>query len=221
MASLLFLLRREALCDSPKHSEDGDSGTSTAMCSPRSKAPRRKRQPRRRAEKEGAFQQPLQSPGIVLQEKPKEKQKEKQKKKSKEKLAPPHVAYRFKTELCKNFQAGEVCAFGDKCCFAHGEEELRAAPEYFENEDLKFCPDFEDGFCREGMDCPLSHRKSLNRHQIILEHLEHNILQKLAEGKTLKACLSEDSQRLLHSLNDNVLSEIRATWSLLLIQKRI
>lgn len=217
MASLLFLLRREALCDSPKHSEDGDSGTSTAMCSPRSKAPRRKRQPRRRAEREGASQQPPQSCGVVPADKPKDKPK----KKSKEKPAPPHVAYRFKTELCKNFQAGEVCVFGDRCCFAHGEEELRAAPEYFENEEAKSCQDFEDGFCREGMDCPLSHRKSPNKHQVILEHLEQNILLELAEGKTLKACLSEDTQRLLHSLNDNVLSEVRATWSLLLIHKRI
>lgn len=27
--------------------------------------------------------------------------------------------------LCKNFQAGEDCQYGDSCHFAHGEEELR------------------------------------------------------------------------------------------------
>lgn len=30
---------------------------------------------------------------------------------------------KFRTRLCRNFQAGAACPFGDRCAFSHGEAE--------------------------------------------------------------------------------------------------
>ena len=32
---------------------------------------------------------------------------------------------RYKTTLCKKFSSGQTCPYGDKCQFAHGQQELR------------------------------------------------------------------------------------------------
>ena len=37
----------------------------------------------------------------------------------------PQVNEKMKTRLCRNFESPEGCRFGDRCVFAHGEEELR------------------------------------------------------------------------------------------------
>lgn len=213
MASLLLLLRREEEGDSPKRNEESESGTSTAMCSPRSRAPRKRRQPRRRAERPGTSQQPAAASGVPSKEKPKRK--------SKDLLPSQHIAYRFKTELCKNFQAGEHCAFADRCCFAHGEAELRAVPEYSEPEETESCPDFYAGFCRQGANCPLSHKKSPKRYTVILELLEQSLLLQATQGKSLESAAPEDTPTPFYPLNDNVLPDDWASWSHLLIHKRI
>lgn len=31
----------------------------------------------------------------------------------------------YKTQLCRNFAMNGMCSFGNLCCFAHGEKELR------------------------------------------------------------------------------------------------
>jgi hypothetical protein len=42
-------------------------------------------------------------------------------------------ANKFKTEMCKNWEAG-YCEFSPNCCFAHGEDQLRQT-----DEPLKAC----------------------------------------------------------------------------------
>ena len=37
----------------------------------------------------------------------------------------PQVNEKIKTRLCRNFESPQGCRFGDRCVFAHGEEELR------------------------------------------------------------------------------------------------
>ena len=36
-----------------------------------------------------------------------------------------HGNPRYKTVLCKKFMVNQSCPYGDKCQFAHGEQELR------------------------------------------------------------------------------------------------
>merc|ERR1712160_2105 len=36
---------------------------------------------------------------------------------------------RFKTALCRNFMEQGNCSYGDNCRFAHGDQELRPAPQ--------------------------------------------------------------------------------------------
>jgi len=40
---------------------------------------------------------------------------------------PPNVGKeKVKTRLCRNFSSPEGCRFGERCVFAHGEDELRS-----------------------------------------------------------------------------------------------
>ena len=37
----------------------------------------------------------------------------------------PEFMKKSKTELCRYWTQGQVCKFGEKCTFAHGEDELQ------------------------------------------------------------------------------------------------
>ncbi|CAG9335398.1 unnamed protein product [Blepharisma stoltei] len=67
---------------------------------------------------------------------------------------------KYKTELCRNWISG-FCEFGDKCAFAHGDEQLRlkeAAPEPVK---IKKCVNyFEVGYCLLNSKCPFRHEKN-------------------------------------------------------------
>ena len=63
------------------------------------------------------------------------------------------VGKKYKTEICKNWQAG-VCKFGPNCIFAHGKPELR------ENSIKKNinCNNFSNNFyCPYGEKCQFMH----------------------------------------------------------------
>ena len=61
------------------------------------------------------------------------------------------IANRYKTELCKNWKLG-YCEFGEKCVFAHGEQEKRLATR------TRMCHNFFDhGYCRYGEKCNYLH----------------------------------------------------------------
>lgn len=64
-----------------------------------------------------------------------------------------HNTYKmkFKTELCKNFQLQGSCKFGDACCYAHGQEELRDKTHLNSNYKSKICKHFHgQGGCPYG-----------------------------------------------------------------------
>ena len=66
---------------------------------------------------------------------------------------------RYKTELCRSFQEVGSCKYGDKCQFAHGEEELRTVTRHpkFKTEN---CKSFHStGFCPYGPRCHFIHNK--------------------------------------------------------------
>lgn len=64
---------------------------------------------------------------------------------------------RYKTELCRSFAEVGSCKYGDKCQFAHGEEELRTVNRHpkFKTEN---CKSFHStGFCPYGPRCHFIH----------------------------------------------------------------
>ena len=68
--------------------------------------------------------------------------------------------YRYKMKMCKHLETGQ-CPFGDKCRFAHSDEEIRKSivnniisqnPRY----KTTFCT-FQDGSCPKGEKCHFAH----------------------------------------------------------------
>jgi hypothetical protein len=45
----------------------------------------------------------------------------------------PSMNAKYKTAPCNNWYTSNQCKFGDNCKFAHGDEELRAAPAQYQN----------------------------------------------------------------------------------------
>ncbi len=67
------------------------------------------------------------------------------------KQMPEHVVKGAKIVLCKHFANGGSCHFGNKCDFAHGEEELQP----------KLCKyHFGSGNCPYGAQCGFAHDES-------------------------------------------------------------
>lgn len=59
----------------------------------------------------------------------------------------------FKMKLCEHYPMG-TCAKGSRCQFAHGEEELLAAPNL---QNTKLCPHVSAGNCPKGAKCKFAH----------------------------------------------------------------
>lgn len=64
---------------------------------------------------------------------------------------------RYKTELCRPFQENGFCKYGDKCQFAHGEQDLRCLPRHPKYK-TELCRTYHTrGFCPYGMRCHFIH----------------------------------------------------------------
>lgn len=64
---------------------------------------------------------------------------------------------RYKTELCRPYQEYRVCKYGDKCQFAHGEEDLRILPRHPKYK-TELCRTYHStGFCPYGPRCHFIH----------------------------------------------------------------
>ena len=69
----------------------------------------------------------------------------------------PNTVQKYKTELCKTFQATGVCPYGLKCKFAHGLNEL-ITKHQSQNYKKKLCKSFhETGYCPYGIRCSFKH----------------------------------------------------------------
>ena len=100
-----------------------------------------------------------------------------------------HSNPRYKTALCKKYMQNQSCPYGDKCQFAHGEQELRsfnAQPQNMmyslgmnpknQNNMLNYkivkCKNFEkDGTCKYGQHCTFAHgdKEVRNKSENILQ----------------------------------------------------
>ena len=64
---------------------------------------------------------------------------------------------KYKTELCKTFQATGRCSYGVKCKFAHGSNEL-IIKNQCQNYKKKICKSFQkNGYCPYGIRCSFKH----------------------------------------------------------------
>ena len=64
---------------------------------------------------------------------------------------------RYKTELCRPFQENGFCKYGDKCQFAHGEQDLRCLPRHPKYK-TELCRTYHTrGFCPYGTRCHFIH----------------------------------------------------------------
>jgi hypothetical protein len=67
---------------------------------------------------------------------------------------------KYKTELCKSFTEAGFCAYGNKCRFAHGKQELFdkviACKKYKQKECLSF---FKNAYCCYGSRCHFKHEE--------------------------------------------------------------
>ena len=69
----------------------------------------------------------------------------------------PSSAARYKTELCRPFQDYGFCRYGEKCQFAHGEDDLKALPRHPKYK-TELCRTYHTrGFCPYGSRCHFIH----------------------------------------------------------------
>ena len=70
---------------------------------------------------------------------------------------------KYRTELCKFYEAKGVCPFGDKCAYAHGKENLRSKVTNTTAYRTKKCTQFfEKGYCPYGNRCQFAHQLKTN-----------------------------------------------------------
>ena len=77
----------------------------------------------------------------------------------KKKLYSSQLIFKYKSELCKNYEILGYCPYGDKCDYAHGIKELRGINSNNQNFRIKKCNSFfSNGFCPYGKRCQFSHK---------------------------------------------------------------
>jgi len=69
---------------------------------------------------------------------------------------------KYKTEMCKNWELRGRCKFGDKCCFAHGRNELKAKVLTHVKYKTKPCKQYhQTGYCPYGQRCQYLHKEAI------------------------------------------------------------
>jgi hypothetical protein len=69
---------------------------------------------------------------------------------------------KYKTEMCKNWELRGRCKFGDKCCFAHGRDELKAKVLTHVKYKTKPCKQYhQSGYCPYGQRCQYLHKEAI------------------------------------------------------------
>lgn len=78
---------------------------------------------------------------------------------------------KFKTELCITFSNTGFCAYGNKCRFAHGKDELFdkvvSHPKYRKSDCITF---HTNGFCNYGQRCHFRHNETTKLNEISRSH---------------------------------------------------
>jgi len=96
---------------------------------------------------------------------------------------------KYKTEMCKNWELKGRCKFGNKCCFAHGRNELKAKILTHVKYKTKPCKQYhQTGYCPYGQRCQYLHK----------EAIQPNVFCNPAEGRFKH---NPDLYDILHEVN--------------------
>jgi len=96
---------------------------------------------------------------------------------------------KFKTEMCKNWELRGHCKFGDKCCFAHGRNELKVKVLTHIKYKTKPCKQYHHtGYCPYGQRCQYLHK----------EAIQPNVFCNPAEGRHT---INNQIYEVLHDVN--------------------
>jgi len=96
---------------------------------------------------------------------------------------------KYKTEMCKNWELRGRCKFGDKCCFAHGRNELKAKVLTHVKYKTKPCKQYhQTGYCPYGQRCQYLHK----------EAIQPNVFCNPAEGRNKT---NTQIYEILHDVN--------------------
>merc|ERR1712025_523777 len=89
--------------------------------------------------------------------------------------------YRFKTMICNSFKEKGRCPYGDKCQFAHGNDEMRDVLGSQSNYKTKRCQKFWNaGYCAYGSRCNFLHFEEEADDQVKRKHFSGKILDQLS-----------------------------------------
>ena len=114
---------------------------------------------------------------------------------------------KYKTELCKSFIENNFCQYGNKCRFAHGENELVIKAK-ISNYKRKLCKSFfNEGFCPYGIRCNFRHdQRKLSDIKLPFYYINLLVFHKpkLISGKRLK--IFEEITNTENILSDTTLS---------------
>ena len=114
---------------------------------------------------------------------------------------------KYKTELCKSYMENNFCQYGNKCRFAHGEEELVIKTKNV-NYKRKLCKSFyKEGYCSYGIRCNYQHEQRKLSEITLSVHYINLIMfpkPKLFLGKRLK--IFEDLTNIDNNLSESTIS---------------
>ena len=78
---------------------------------------------------------------------------------SKDHTYEPAYKKKEKTELCKNWERGIECKFGDQCAFAHGYDDLQKKTHVASRYKVTLCKSYHSApyYCQYGSRCQFAH----------------------------------------------------------------
>ena len=111
------------------------------------------------------------------------------------------IDQKYKTEICKKFQSIGNCPYGNKCRFAHGEQELIMKPKGKNYKKIPCKSFFEKGYCPYGSRCNFRHyEKDFSEINYSYYYFQLFLITKYNSN-------NRSSRNFLHSIGSNLIND--------------